>query len=81
MTGNRKGAEKITGDIFATIIETKTKYCTTHLLTNDKGVDRSSPGKVDHYSSEDRLGSRVRKKQSSLDSERKTRPSVMEVSP
>ena len=61
MTGNRKDAEKITGDIFATIIETDTKYCTTHLLTNDKGVDRSSPEQLDHYSSEDRLGSRVRK--------------------
>ena len=59
-TGAERGATKTDGDVFA-IIETTGKECMTGLLTNDKGVDRSSLGKVDHYSSEDRIGSRVRK--------------------
>ena len=60
-TGKQEGAEKIAGDVFALISATTGKECMTHLLTNYKGVDRSSPGKVDHYRSENQLGSRVRK--------------------
>jgi len=56
-TGTREDATKTDGDVFATIIETTEKNCMTALLTNDKGVDRSSPGKLDLYSSETRLGS------------------------
>jgi len=55
-TGLRQSAGKTNGDVFAEISEKGGKRCMTDLLTNDKGVDRSSPGKLDHYSSEGRLG-------------------------
>ena len=71
-TGAGEGAAKTSGDVFA-IIETTGKECMTHSLTNDKGVDRGSPEKLDHYSSEDRLGSRVRKNRALWIARKKTK--------
>ena len=55
-TGLGQGAEKVKGDVFATITDTRGTTCKTSFLRNNIGGDRNGPGKLDLYMNENTLG-------------------------
>ena len=55
-TGLGQGAEKVKGDVFATITDTRGTTCKTSFLRNDIGGDRNKPGKLDYYMNNNTLG-------------------------